>query len=328
MSYMFRIMLRLIFNFLTFGFILLIIAFLGFLVVREWFYWQGISKFRASAVSLRNLSTQDCGVKDQEGNVTPLPAIKQLRFSSPTAYFVEVSCPDLQTEPVLSNPHALVAFMSKKQGPAGFIANPEIPEQVIILSVFENVPGLLPEKFRFLVSWVPKEVAIVMKNGVQIEEKPVGEVRLSKDLGPISQCEGYGFTCCNALSEVGTGTAIEGLPACDGRCYEKCLSRPVLLSLETNPFSEWSAREVRLNKGATLEVAYVAEDAGKQGPWVATVSFGDGQSQTGQGLEGSFSHTYNCATESCEYILGVTVTNALGATSVLSPIAQMKVIVR
>ncbi len=64
---------------------------------------------------------------------------------------------------------------------------------------------------------------------------------------PASVCAAHGLFCCDAELEVGDGELnSRGVTDCPGRCYQACLQRPLLLSLQTDPFADYEQHRLRI----------------------------------------------------------------------------------
>lgn len=328
LSNMFENIKKLVINGIVFCILFVLIVVGSLFLAREFFMWQGVREFRSSLVALKRMTGGSCADKLQLAEGFATTTFKQVRFTDSTKYNLEIVCVGFVDMPIVSESYSLATFISKKPGVSGLILDPQKPtSEYITLVVFDDVVRKIPPQLQPWLSWISKEQAIGFENEAIVTKAPL-EIVANKHLGPATSCEGYGYHCCDAFSQAGTGSSIENLNSCPSGCFEQCVSRPLLLSVQTDPLMEWEKREVIVKSGAPVVFHYIADDSASAGPWSATISYGDGTSASEEGLEGSFTHTYTCASGSCRFQVSVAVANSLGVTSTLSPTSQLEVVVR
>ncbi len=297
----------------------------GFFLIRELLLYWGVSKIRGS---LRELSlAQNRGTYGAQCSELGSNAIAgetlvtyQIRFISSSEYIVEAACEGFLYDPITISQGLLPEFVTKVPGTSGFTLSYE--QSGIELEVFALEISKLSEATGFDFSFLAKNKPIVAENGVLIKDSTQGLV----GNGPVTVCAGYGYECCNEVSHFGVGDRITGLPDCEKSCFSSCATRPVLLSLNTNPLLDPRTRSVEIFSGTPVEYTYVA-DFGKATSMSGILDFGDGKKTPISGLAGQTSHTYECASSRCEYIASVTLEDNWGVKSAALETSKVKIIV-
>lgn len=323
---------KIVTNLILLGLALIILPAIIVFIARESLQWQGVRTVRKDLQALSRLSTaknceEEYGLVMAQGE----QMYRQLRFTSSRAYVLELICPGFPDRPLVSEQRVLSSFMSKIPGSAGIIQRTDIAESYIGIAVFQELVKGLPEKLKPWLSWISRGELIGLSAG-EIVIKPLAKnpTLTATSLfgeGPISTCEGYGFSCCNAQTQYGMGDMVNNVPTCPANCYARCSSRPLVVSWRSSPQADWGTNLITLPSGGSVEFFYVLEDGSASGPWSATIDFGDGQQMSVDGKEGTATHEYSCTTSTCEYTASVVAQNALGAESALTELAQLKVIV-
>jgi hypothetical protein len=251
--------------------------------------------------------------------------LAQLRFISRREYVTEVTCGVNQLNPVLVEKRTLPLLAMKELSDAGFVSSDSEAEVVIS----------------------------VMGRSVLLTKSSVGEVSWSYGTvpdehvvtGPVTNCSGYGLTCCQDTQEQGYGRGIQGASDCPKSCFDGCWSRPVVLAFNSEPFYDLASRIVTIPSGQEVRFSYVLsetqEDAfadtgleeqkdptsvllavveqwfgkrseGNVALQQAEIDFGDGKQQDIPDLQGEASHVYTCAQTSCTFVATLTGTNRQG----------------
>ncbi|GIK83531.1 MAG: hypothetical protein BroJett025_01530 [Patescibacteria group bacterium] len=303
-----------------------VIAIGGFFLVRELLLYWGESKLRGS---LRELSqSQNRGSFGSQCSALGANAIAgeslveyQLRFISSSEYLVEAVCEGFAYDPITISQGSLPQFVTKVPGTSGFIVS-NFEQSGIELEAFALEISKLSLATGFDFSFLAKQKAIVAENGVVVKNESLSNV----GNGPVTSCEGYGYQCCNEVSHFGVGDRITGLPDCEQSCYLNCTTRPVLLSLNTNPLMEPQNRTVYIQANTPVEFTFVA-DFGEADSGTGVLDFGDGKKAPISGLAGQISHTYECASGSCQYVASVTLEDNWGVKSAQIETSKIKIVV-
>jgi hypothetical protein len=289
-------------------FVVGIVAGLGWLVAREVILWMALSQLREGLVQVRTIAKnpgiylQECQKKGSYSIGETLISTVQLRLLSPTNYAVEVLCAQFDLQPIEVMAGALPGFARALPGSSGVVWG-------------DSASGVGVEV------WGRKGgIGVVDQSIVRMSASDVGN-------GPKTSCEGYGYTCCAAESQVGKGEVMAQATDCPRSCYQQCQSRPIVLSLTTQPFYDQSSREVELASGEQVEFGYVVE-WGSGLPGQVKIEFGDGTQETSSEASGSISHTYTCGAGVCRYPVTVSAVDGQGVSAAASAVTGVVIVVR
>lgn len=303
-----------------------VIVFVGFFLGREVLLYWGENKVRTA---LRELTiTQRRGAFETQCNelgATPIggeaAVTYQLRFISSSEYLVEAVCEGFAYDPITIAQGALPQFVTKIPGTSGFMLDGMV-RNGIELEVFALEIEALSKATNFDFTFLSRNKSIVAENGVVIKNSSVTTV----SEGPVTSCPGYGYQCCNEVSHFGVGSKITGLPDCEQSCYARCATRPVLLSLNTNPLVDIQTRTLKAEAGVPVEFTYVA-DFGDADSGTGILDFGDGKKSPISGLAGKVSHTYECPSGYCEYVASITLEDSWGVKSAQLQTSTVKIVI-
>lgn len=299
-------------------------------IARESLLWQGTSTLKKDLRTMRRLSSaESCeakfGLVTAEGD----QLYRQLRFTSSRAYVLELICPGFPDHPLIQEERVLSSFVSKAPGSAGIIERSDVPESMIGIAVFQELVKGLPESLQTWLGWISRGELVGLSEGEIVTKPLVKNAPLTAasifGVGPISSCEGYGYTCCDTQLEYGMGDAVTGVPSCPDSCYARCIARPLVVSWRSSPSPEWGSNMLEIPADTAVQFYYVLEDGTQSGPWSATIDFGDGLQTVVEGKDGAAEHTYTCTTGICEYVAAVTVQNAHGARSAPTELSKLSV---
>lgn len=293
----------------TFGIAISIIGAIVFLIARELMLIGAVSQVRSSINLLRRTAAntgsyaQECrerGVTDEE---TSSIASVQLRFDTPTSYVLEVVCNQFALDPIEVERQQLPTFAQKTIGSSGLEWGEELSG--IGIEVLGRSRGIFVQGNDIWYDTVDKTVGLP---------------------GPLTSCEGHGFSCCQSETSQGAGLVMSEVTDCPQSCYERCELRPLVLSLTTQPFYEQATRELSIRSGEPLEVGFVIDPQGAQELRVE-LDFGDGTVDRFDQFQGRASHTYTCAQARCEYEITLQAFNEQDIVSVVTSISRVKVVV-
>ncbi|NCQ66109.1 MAG: hypothetical protein COZ34_04595 [Candidatus Pacebacteria bacterium CG_4_10_14_3_um_filter_34_15] len=306
--------------------IFLLITVTGFFIARESLLFWGTSKIKNSLRTLTLSKSRDSFISQckQLGstfvNGEDLVTYR-LRFLSSNEYLLEAVCSQFSFDPILIEQVVLPNFVTKVPGTSGFILGSR--PNGIELQVFSEEISKISDAIKIDLTGLSRKQALIADNGVIISD---GEDRFIGG-GPVTSCNGYGYECCQDVSQTGIGDKITGLVDCEKSCYSACATRPVVLSFNSNPLFDPQARSLEITNEATVEFTYVA-DAGKATTVGGVLDFGDGKKLPISGLAGQSSHTYSCARASCEYTVRLVLEDNWGVESAETNISKIKIIVR
>lgn len=287
---------------------LTIIAAISFLAAREVFLFMGTSKLREglSAARALRLSPGAIAPQCQASAITdPTQAVVeqiQLTFTSKTEFELQIVCRAALRDPVTISRFSLPPFVEKVPGTSGLIWG-------------EGVTGVTIE------SWGRRR-SLILEN-----QNPTfvnGFLPAGIGTGPMASCQGYGFSCCSPDSSVGQGLQTTLVNDCPRSCFSQCISRPVILSFNSQPFYDVETRIVSIASGEQVTFNFVVDPG--QGQTAQTMlEFGDGEEYTSDDTSGSVSHTYTCRSNTCEYPVTLLVRDSRGTESAASPVSRLVV---
>jgi hypothetical protein len=306
---------------------LIVFSVISFFVAREVLLYWGYSSLKNSLASMREVRRQEsyvytCLQRGSDGDGTESVVTLQLRFDSSSEYILEAVCQGFSMSPIEISRQELPPYVLKLPGTSGFHANSD-EYQGVTLTAFAAELEALGSQLRLDLSRLIKQRTIVY-DGQRLEMMSGGELDLAS--GPITSCEGYGFNCCQLESEMGVGDQISGLSGCEKTCFSRCERRPVVLSLNTNPFTDAQTRTLSVTAGEPVEFIYVADDVGRD-TIKARFDFGDGETQEVDGRNNRVSHTFTCSRSSCSYIVSLSLENEMGIPSIPTRVSELKVVV-
>lgn len=287
-----------------------IIAAAVFFIGREFILTMGTSAMKNSLKEVASISKNsgvyaaECRKKGIiELDESSIKAI-QLRFTSDTSYQIEVICRQFSLDPIIVTTGELPRFVQKTPGYSG-------------VEWGEEFSGVAIESFGKVKSVYVEDSSIYLGSLDDVEGA----------IGPITSCEGQGFTCCQVDTTFGQGDQINNVTDCPQSCFASCVKRPVVLSVSTQPFFDLKTRVLTANKGDQMIVAYVIDPAGAKDLDV-TIDFGDGETKHMTEYAGDATHQYHCNKESCRYDLQVTAINEDGIEAARTSITRVTVIVQ
>lgn len=300
---------------LSFFCIFAVLGVIVFFVGREGLLFWGVSSLEHSLKDLQQIASTDRYIKEcqrrggQELGGLDQSVSYQLRFLSSTEYVLEAVCSQFSLNPILIDRRTLPQFISKAPGDSGFIWTDGITNSVQLV-VFGELEADLQEYAKFDTSFLTRHKTVVVADRSIL----VQAAAATSAEGPVTSCQGYGYDCCDAVAQIGTGDQILGLQGCEQTCYAACVSRPVILSFNSNPFFDVRTRVLSIPTGSVVEFLYVV-DAGDSDQLTATLDFGDGKQTQLDGNQNSTSHTYTCSQAHCKYQAKLRVNDRWGVAS-------------
>jgi hypothetical protein len=302
---------------------LLIVAVIGFLVSREILLSVGVSKLSQSVQTLRNHHKRGtyydvCTRKGSQVIEGSDFVTYQIRFTSSSEYVLEAVCSQLEFDPILIEKQSLPRFVTKIPGQSGFIFSRELVTGVD-LGAFYGLQNMMQKSLGYALP-VSKQKKLALKNMQMIHAEPDQYL----DEGPISSCSGYGYVCCDNLTQQGVGEQISGLVSCDQTCFSSCVTRPSLLSFTTSPIFDPKTRKLQISKDAGVEFNFVV-DEGNSNSVFARVDFGDGEEKELKVGESKTTHRYLCRKNSCLYKASIELEDEWGVRSVPSSISSISI---
>lgn len=238
----------------------------------------------------------------------------QLRFINQTDYSIEVICQIRPDKPEVIKAGTLHRGVTKTVG-----SGVRVP---VVLPKYTtgSLTGVVELKFYYRKL---KVGLIDGKTGWQMLSK--NEIFEAGMAIPSDTCEGWGYTCCSDIMEVGVGDVYKGATDCPSDCFSRCDQRPMLLFFNTQPVLDFNNRLLTV-VGHQVEVTFGWEitDADSLVQKV-TVEFGDGEKYETQAMKGITSHVFNCNQNKCEYIAEIKAVDQQGYTMSQTKISQVKI---
>lgn len=304
--------LKFLFSFL---FLFVVLGMVVFFAGREGLLFWGVSSVEHSLGDLQKIAAsdryiQECQRRGGQDLVSSDESVRyQLRFLSSTEYVLEAVCSQFSLSPILIDRRTLPQLVSKAVGSSGFIWRDGITNSIELV-VFGELEQQLQEYAKFDTSFLTRKKAVVVADRTVMVQ---ASTPTAQD-GPVTSCQGYGYQCCDAVAQIGTGDQIVGLQGCEQTCYAACVSRPVILSFNSNPFFDVRTRVLSIPSGGIVEFLYVA-DGGDSETLTANIDFGDGKQAQLEGNQNSTSHTYTCAKAMCTYQAKIRMIDRWGVES-------------
>lgn len=216
----------------------------------------------------------------------------QLRFVDERSYVVEAVCASSQKGLLTVRETTLPLNVTKLGGSGVYIPVPNN----------ENI-----------------DAAVIIKSGWrllavgffdnQVMTKLISDPDLPQEFGEasaITTCQGWGFRCCDELSQVGAGAAPDGVSDCAGGCYQQCLDKPLLVLFATDPLMNAATRTVDI-RGARASVGFSYAIDDPDGKIVKTkIDFGDGDAFEDTQERSSAIHEYVCNQTACNFVATLT----------------------
>jgi hypothetical protein len=290
---------------------LVLIAGIGFLITREVLLQLALSQLTSDAKQLQGIARntgvyiQDCQAKGSNPLDGSIIESIQLRFTSPNEYQIEVICSQYSIDPLIVEKQTLPYFVTKVPGTSGLTWRFE--PTAVSLQLWGRTRSLGISEEKVEPGLTPAEVGTAF--------------------APITSCLGLGYTCCQNETTIGEGPTVSTVTDCPRTCHTSCNSRPVILSVSSQPFIDQATRTVTIPRGSEVSIGYVVDHQGLEGV-VTTVDYGDGQQDQFTEVSGFAPHTYQCATGGCRYAVQVSATSADGVVSADTPITKVTVIVQ
>jgi hypothetical protein len=295
-------------TFFKFLFLLLLVGFLGMFGTREVLLYLASQQVVSDVRSITQSSRWDELVVLCEGGVvTEVPFDGfQVRFISATEYKVEAHC--LASAPGVQKTAKLPYQVKKTTGSAGFFYD----------FTNKNLTGEVT-----LELWGQKRIVYAEGNS---PGQNWGKTTIQASV-PSSVCVAHGFTCCDAVQELGQGESVSnGVTDCPTQCFTSCLKRPLLLSFNSDPQANYETRQVLVPKlEAAVIFSFLFDDTESPISNVK-IDFGDGTSQEVTTRNGQLTKEYVCKQTTCTYKVKLVGVDAREIPSANTRLSELEVI--
>lgn len=264
----------------------------------------------------------------------------QIRFTSNKDYNLEVVCEDFIATPIILETKKLPPLLFKSSTGSGFIIDErELPYWIEFKALGRSLFVYVEEN--------------------QIHSNYLRKADLDYEAGPISSCQAHSFTCCDVEVQSGIGEQLTGVNDCPKSCYQSCLLRPVILSLNSRPAMDSETRTVTVRNNEATTFSYVIGDGktdvfagqiieadelnflerlqavfsgesnssikGLALPVTVNLDFGDGEVWQSNNLKDTTDHQFSCKTRICFFQVKLSASDASGVLSVDNELAKMVV---
>ena len=306
--------------------VVFVIVLLGIVLsVQEWVLFQANNQLLASVGSVQKTRQgtsyfEYCKNLGTESFDNSPMYFVQLRFTSSSEYVIEVLCDQYEFAPMQISQQKLPLFATKKPGQSGFIFLEEGTWSIAIQAVPNNLSNFLA-KIPALQSIFFRTKVITVENGRVVASATTAP----EIIRPVTNCAGYGFSCCDPVQKLGIG---EQRPAtdCSDDCYASCQQRPIILSFNGEPGFDRYQRLLQVSQSDEVIFSFVLESLLPEMSHVL-LEFGDGTSWTGLGTETTTTHQYACPQSECVYSAVLRVTDPYGTQSAPTAATQIRVVV-
>lgn len=242
----------------------------------------------------------------------------QLRFISDQEYLIEIVCNQFEFKPKTVRTFRLPSYAKKLPGKSGFVFTPDTTWSVTLEAMPPYLESLV-EKVPQLKPILDRTKTFSVENTV-ITAKPEFK---DTSFGPVTNCSGYGYTCCDPVQSIGIGDQRPGSD-CSDSCYSSCQQRPMVLSFNAEPNFDRYQRQLIVSAGTPATFTFVINALLPELSKV-TLDFGDGNTWNGTALETSASHSYQCNRPSCSFVTTISVVDAYGIEAAQTTTTQIQV---
>lgn len=300
-----------ILRFLVVSFVVLsILSGVAFVVIREALLFVAGSQVRSSLTVVRRSTNLVPGTPAPEcqsasslqggGGLVNLYAL-QLAFQDDRDFRWEMICDSPLREPTVLAEFALPPFVKKVPGSGGLLWRE--PYSTFSIEIWGRNK-----------SFVLKDRDLSVSNGLVPDASPKQ---------PVTACAGLGYHCCGLEAEVGAGAQATLVRDCPLSCYAQCLSRPVILSLTTQPYPDLATRSVTVPGGQEISFTYLV-DFGSERTGQVTLEFGDGEQYQSTNAQDTVAHVYRCG-GACTFQARLSIVDDRGSSSAESSINGLQI---
>ncbi len=255
--------------------------------------------------------------------------VSQLRFISDTEYNLEVVCGDYVQKPITKTMKRLPIFVKKVSNSAGFLWDRKEISGITLDALGEQAS-----------MWLD---GYEIKTTLDAFDKDEVAVIPNFTIGPIANCAGYGYECCDVFSQKGMGQQNKYNLDCEDNCYAQCVDLPVVLKFDTQPFKLPNKDVLNIAEGQKVIFDYHAvsrlnnqqeiieernetvsemivnylmkmknlitdkKDEVKQENIKVEINYGDGEADEFTLLQGRAEHVYTCINRPCLYEANINV---------------------
>jgi len=331
-----RIIKAILKSLIVLGIIGLIVGLIG----REVLLFFALRQVKSSLKHITNIDRDQvyaaqCMSKGSTQDVTGKVHHSQLRFIDDSQYVTEVICNGFDFSPIEIDQVKLMPLVERQSGHSGLMLG---------LDTAVNV------------ECVGRTAAVRFKDTFLDTEYQ--SVKIEKGAGPKTECEAFGYQCCDHKYQAGVNGQVTNVNDCPDSCFYECQDRPLVLNFTTIPYSQSLSRSLTIKNnqevtfnylvsptqddsfaGAVIETefdnpieeylykisSFFDQQNGDQNQVEVILDFGDGQQEKLMTLQDSTAHTYSCTTNKCEFTASLSVKNAQDIKSYQDVHSQVKI---
>jgi hypothetical protein len=320
--------------FFTISFLgLMLLGFIVIGVIEGRLWWEG-DKLASDFLTVKRLANQardkyweqclaDNEIIFESQKSKPRIPLKgyRLRFTSDTHYLIEAVCTSTFKGPFQVMDKSLGFGVKKLKGSGIFIP---VTQTGVVESGEEDAATamvLLGDRY------IGREVGLV--DGLQVSRLTSPQNWFSEgEQAAETECEGWGNSCCDPVTQVGVGTPEERVLDCRGQCYEVCRERPIIVYFNSDPLMNTVSRSVVIT-GSEVVVTFGFEVADTDSQIALVVlNFGDGEKYTAKSTKETAEHTYRCAQGTCRFEAKIEATDSEGLKLADSRLSEITVILK
>ncbi len=324
-------------SFLILAIVLVIVG----LISREVMLIIGMQRIASNLKEMRDIASSqryasECMGKGSNASRRGYVHQTQLRFVDDNEFVVEAVCNQFELDPIQISEAKVPRLVKHEKGQSGLVWNPE------------GTAGIN-------LSCLGRTVSVQVKDA--IVSQSFSSYPVETGSGPKSQCDSFGYTCCDTKHQKGAGVQLTDVVDCPKSCHETCLDRPLILSFNTQPYYDTLTRKLKIKSNQSVVFSYSVspnqEDsfAGvfqEESDWIerhiylmsmllslhkdqeeekveVTIDFGDGTQETFKTLQAQKEHQYTCSRGECEYLAKLKIVNSSGIESASDEQSQIKI---
>lgn len=243
----------------------------------------------------------------QKGGASATDVIQaiQIRFLDSNEYVMEVVCQFFASDPIIVTKKKLPIYVTKVPGESGIIWD------------VTGRSGISLEALGTYRTLIVDGVDVSFRRGLQAIDGNK----------PPSVCQGFGYKCCDAITEIGEGQTLSEVRDCTQNCFQACRPRPLVLKFSSDPAVDLQAGFVEIAKDTPISFYYVV-DPGEATSITQTIDFGDGNREQRAEIEGMVTHSYSCPINECRFTATLQAEDQHGTSSVITRVSTIEVVVR
>lgn len=285
----------------------------GLLLWGQYTIQRDADRLRASTVNAKDYAT-NCDNTFPGLDLGNALSGLQMRFVDDNTYQIELVCAQHEQDPILLRTVSLPMFVTRMPGSSGLFFGVGKP----IRTTMEL--GLWGRLYRITIGNAAALQGSTQQSATRMQY-------------PESNCAGWGYQCCDAVTQVPDGLPVAGVAQdCRSSCYSACKSRPLVLSFRSDPQQKAGVQgEQTVN--LTADDGMLAFAAVVNAPGAALqkvlIDFGDGSNEEFSKDQITTTHKYTCTTSAvCSFTAKIIAYDIDGLPSPDLPTNTIKIVVQ